>query len=76
MWTSSTPHSVNLTVVTTVSSDRLNQLWAQCMSWGGPMVAAMWVPVLREEGKLHVLTEAGRKDLEGLAKSTADFHKR
>ena len=47
-WRSSRPASVQLTVVTAATLTRLDALRAQCNSWAGPLVAAVYVGLLLE----------------------------
>lgn len=42
----STPPQLPLTVFTAASLTRLPQLRQQCASWPGPLVAALWVPLV------------------------------
>lgn len=39
-----------ITVFTTLSLSRLKQLQRQCASWPGPLVAAVWAPIVLPSG--------------------------
>lgn len=45
VWWSERPSTVPVTVITQASGDRLGQLEAQCRSWGGPLSAAIYLPL-------------------------------
>ena len=46
VWWSVKPPGVPITLVTQLSADRLQQLQAQCRTWGGPVAAALYLPLL------------------------------
>lgn len=52
-----------LTIVTTVTVERLPYLEAQCRSWPGPLVASLWVPLVHEDAFSTQLTPLSQKRL-------------
>ncbi|MCX6117281.1 MAG: hypothetical protein NT027_07050, partial [Proteobacteria bacterium] len=64
VWWSGKSSTVPVTVVTQASVDRLGQLAAQCRSWGGPLSAAVYLPLYQQSAgflsvdNLHILRSA------------------
>lgn len=75
-WHTQQASSVNLTVVTTATVGRLNQLRAQCNSWQGPIVAALWVPVIQQGGLSLAMMEDGLQHLGEVEQMVNEFHTR
>lgn len=48
-WWTAYPREVLLTLVTTSTSDRLNQLEAQCKTWPGPLSVALFIGLYQED---------------------------
>lgn len=48
-WWSRKPAAAPLTIVTQLSLDRVEQLFAQCKSWPGPISAVMYVAIQRKK---------------------------
>lgn len=65
---------LQLTVVTGLTSSRLDQLEAQCASWKGPLSAAVYL-VLRGDGAGGMGEEA-RQMLEQAEANVTEFHKK
>lgn len=63
-----------LTVVTGLTSSRLEQLQHQCASWKGPLSAAVYI-VVKGDGK-GGMSEEGEKALAAAAANVAAFHAR
>ena len=71
-WWSERPARVPLTVVTGLTSSRLEQLQHQCASWKGPLSAAVYI-VVKGDGKGGVAAD-GEKALAAAAADVASFH--
>lgn len=77
IWASCRPAAVNLTVITAVTLNRLNQLQAQCKSWKGPLAAALWLPIMEhaDDGWMAIIN-GDYESLEVVHKMLDDFHLR
>ncbi|GBF89222.1 hypothetical protein Rsub_02099 [Raphidocelis subcapitata] len=73
-WWSEKAPRLQLTVVTGLTSSRLDQLEAQCASWKGPLSAAVYI-VVRGDGAGGMGEEA-RGQLEKAEADAAEFHKK
>jgi hypothetical protein len=70
VWWSSKPADVPVTLVTQLSAGRIDQLRAQCVSWRGPLAAAIYLPLyntypggLTEENTKAVQTVLDRTEV-------------
>lgn len=74
-WWSSKSPAVKVTIVTGLNPSRVNQLETQCISYKGPISAAVYV-VLPNPDKSPQLTEEHQNTLREAEQQLEVFHKR
>lgn len=62
----------NLTIVTSLTIERLDALKAQCQSWNGPLTAATYLAV-RQEPNSTELTNANKEEIEKVHQTLTKF---
>ena len=50
IWWSKKHSNINMTITTSLTTDRLQALFAQCDSWAGPTSAVLYVPLVVDKG--------------------------
>eukprot|EP00878_Enallax_costatus_P001272 GHUV01001416.1.p1 GENE.GHUV01001416.1~~GHUV01001416.1.p1 ORF type:complete len:485 (+),score=84.31 GHUV01001416.1:159-1613(+) len=74
-WWSSKPPAVKVTIVTGLNPSRVNQLESQCISYKGPISAAVYV-VLRSQDRTEGLTAEHKSTLQEAEQLLDEFHSR
>ncbi|KAG2493832.1 hypothetical protein HYH03_008050 [Edaphochlamys debaryana] len=73
IWWSPRPPGIPVTLVTQLSADRIAQLKAQCATWGGPLAAALYLP-LHNPSDVE-LSAANKQKLQAMVDSADELFK-